>query len=74
MLEKTPDKINVKKLRAILLLEEDFNDLHKIVFNTRVPPQLEAHQLIPKEIIGWRTIQLAIQLVTCKKIIEDTSN
>ena len=36
MLEKLPGNINVSKLRAILLLEADFNALNKILFNTRV--------------------------------------
>ena len=59
-------KDQCKKLRAILLLEVDFNDLHKIVFNTRVLSQLKVHQLMPKEIIAGRTSQSAIQLATCK--------
>ena len=74
MLEKKPGKINVEKLRASLLLEEEFNSLHKIVLNTRVLPQLEAHQLTPKEIIGGRNSQLTIQLVTHKNLIGDMSN
>ena len=55
MLEKAHGKINVKKIRAILLLESDFNAIHKIVFNMIVLPQLEAHQLTPKEITEGKT-------------------
>ena len=33
MLEKLPGNISVLKLQVILLLEADFNALHKIIFN-----------------------------------------
>jgi len=46
--------INVQKLRAILLLEADFNTVHKITFNRRIMPRLEEDNIIPKEIIGSR--------------------
>ena len=52
MLEKSPGSINVQKLRAILLLEADFNAIHKIIFNRRVMPRLEVHNDIPCEITG----------------------
>ena len=54
MLEKVAGNINVQKLRAILLLEADFNALHKIVFNNRLIPKLEEVDAIPVEIIGGR--------------------
>ena len=38
MLEKKPNEIAVSKLRAILLLEADFNTVNKIIFNTRLIP------------------------------------
>ena len=41
MLEKERGNINIAKLRAILLLEADFNGLNKIIFNSRVLPALE---------------------------------
>jgi len=41
ILEKERDNINITKLRAILLLEVDFNGLDKIIFNSRVLPILE---------------------------------
>ena len=41
MLENTEGNINVQKLRAILLLEVDFNAMHKIIFNSRMTPTLE---------------------------------
>ena len=54
MLEKAPGKINVSKLYAFLLLEVDFNVIHKIIFNMRILPSLEQDQLIPDKIIGGR--------------------
>ena len=41
MLEKERGNINIAKLIAILLLEADFNELNKIIFNLRVLPTLE---------------------------------
>ena len=54
MLEKKESQIAVSKLRAILLLEADFNTINKIIFNTRLIPNLERNELIPHEIIGER--------------------
>ena len=54
MLEKSPGNYTVEKLRALLLLEADFNGLHKINFNGRLMPSLEASSAIPQEIIGER--------------------
>ena len=54
MLEKVVGNIDVQKLRAILLLEADFNTLYKIVFNDRLIPKLEETETIPMEIIGGR--------------------
>ena len=54
MLEKGTRNVQVSKLRAILLLEADFNALNKIVFNNRTLPSLEANGSIPYEVIGGR--------------------
>ena len=54
MLEKVRENIEVSKLRAILLLEADFNSLNKTVFNGRVLLRLEIKKEIPYEIIGRR--------------------
>ena len=42
ILEKSLGNANMQKLRAILLLEADFNVLHKIIFNRRMILVLEA--------------------------------
>ena len=74
MLEKSPGNFKVDKLRAILLLEADFNGLHKINFNGRLLPRLEATASIPQEIIGGRRSQSATHLALDKKLIADISN
>ena len=74
MLEKVAGNINVQKLRAILLLEADFNAMHKIIFNNRLIPSIEAHKAIPMEVIGGRRSQAATHLALNKKLIADTAN
>ena len=74
MLEKKPGVVRVDKLRAILLLEADFNGINKIIFNTKLIPSIEHSQSIPREIIGGRRAQLAIQLTVNKKLISDITN
>ena len=54
MLEKAPGNIDINKLRAILLLEADFNAVYKIIFNRRMMPRLEEANIILNEIIGYR--------------------
>ena len=61
-------------MRALLLLEEDFNGLHKINFNGRLTPSLEASSSMPQEIIGGRRSQSATHIALRKKSIADISN
>ena len=58
----------------ILLLEADFNALHKIVFNNRLMPKLEEAEAILVEIIGGRRSQVATHLALSKKLIADIAN
>ena len=74
MLEKVSGHINMQKLRAILLLEADFNALHKIIFNNRLMPKIEADNVIPMEVIGGRRSQAATHLALNKKLIADIAN
>ena len=66
MLEKNPVKFLVEKLWALLLLEADFNALHKINFNDRLMPSLELSSAILHEIIGGRISQATIHLALRK--------
>ena len=52
MLEKNQRVVNVSKLRAILLLEADFNKVNKTLFNKRLILSIEQAHVILKEIIG----------------------
>ena len=74
MLEKVEGNINVQKLRAILLLEADFNAIHKIIFNNRLIPTLEVANAIPMEVIGGRRAQSATHLELDKKLVADIAN
>ena len=56
ILEKKPNEYLVSKLRAILLLEADFNIANKIIFNTQMIPTMERKSEIPREIIGGRKL------------------
>ena len=51
ILEKSAGNVHIQKLRAILLLEADFNAIHKIIFNNRLIPNIEAVNAIPIEVI-----------------------
>ena len=74
MLEKSAGDVNVQKLWAILLLEADFNAMHKIIFNNRLIPSIEAANAIPIEVIGGRRSQAATHLALDKKLIADIAN
>ena len=69
MLEKLASNMNAQKLRVILLLEADFNTMHKIIFNSRLIPNIEMKAAIPMEVIGGRRTQLATHLALNKKVI-----
>ena len=74
MLEKSAGNVYISKLRAILLLEADFNILNKIVFNGRVLPSIEASKSILSEVIGGRRRQSSIYVDLNKKLVYDISN
>jgi len=71
ILEKVRGNIDIFILRAILLLEVDFNNLNKIIFNGRVLPQLEMKKEIPYEIIGRRRGQSSLDVALNKKLVAD---
>ena len=67
ILSKAPGNVLVGKLRALLLIEADYNALHKINFNGRLILSLEASSDIPQEIIGGRKSQAATHIALSKK-------
>ena len=68
------DNVSAQKLWAILVLEADFNALHKIMFNNRLILTLEEMEAMPMEAIGRRRLQAATHLALNRKLIADTSN
>ena len=74
ILEKFSGNINIAKLRAILLLEVDFNTLNKIIFNIRVMPLIEANIQIPHNIVEGRRSQSSLYLALSKKLISNIMN
>ena len=74
MLIKKEKTLQVDKLRAILLLEADVNALAKIIFNTRLMPQLELNQSIPPQIIGAQRGQSAIHSALNQQFFLDICN
>ena len=52
MLEKTLGVTLVTKLRAILLMEADFNATNKIIYGNRMMAKVRGHNLTPEEIFS----------------------
>jgi hypothetical protein len=65
MLEKTLGVTLVTKLRAILLMEGDYNAANKIVYGKQMLDNARKYQLMPEEIfsekIGWPTTRLYVR-------------
>ena len=54
MLQKLFGCSLITKLRAILLMEADFNSANKIVYGIRMLEQARTHNLMPKEVFSER--------------------
>jgi hypothetical protein len=54
MLEKTLGVTLVTKLRAILLMEADFNATNKIIYGNRMMEKAREYNLMPEEIFSER--------------------
>ena len=74
ILAKSTGNVYVLKLRAILLLEADFNTLNKIVFNGRALPSIEASNTISFEVIRGRKGQSFMHVALNKKLVYDIGN
>ena len=71
MLEKIEGNIRVDKLRAILLMEADFNQVNKLMFGHRMITQSEAHNRIPDEAYGSRASLNAILVAVNRRLVID---
>ena len=68
MLEKVENVIRVDKLRAILLMEADFNFINKLIFGHRMVQQCERQQRFPNELYGSRNKRSAIEVALNRRL------
>ena len=73
MLEKEPGNIDVERLRAILLLEADFNFLNKLYFGSRMIDRAHQDSLIPPESFGGVKHRNPHHLALTRKCMIDLS-
>ena len=71
MLEKMEGNIRVDKLRAILLMEADFNQMNKLLFGHRMIKQSEEENRIPDEAYGSRASLNAILVAVNRRLVID---
>jgi len=71
MLEKVPGCRRPEKLRAILLMEADFNFANKLFFGYRMMHRAEYIGVIPREIEGSRKAHQAIDVALNRCLIWD---
>eukprot|EP00804_Cyclotella_cryptica_P018896 CCRYP_006429-RA/>CCRYP_006429-RA protein AED:0.69 eAED:0.69 QI:0/-1/0/1/-1/0/1/0/365 len=72
MLEKQPGVLLISKLRAILLMEADFNAANKILFGNRMLNQIRQYKLMPEEIFSERQ-RIADDGIMAKVLFYDIS-
>jgi hypothetical protein len=73
MLEKTKGVIQVDKLRAILLMEADFNFYNGLMFAKRMMDRAEDNSWIPNELYGGRRNHEAIEVAMNRRLTADIS-
>ncbi len=72
MLEKTLGVTLVSKLRAILLMEVDFNATNKIMYGDRLMKNVHNHNQMPEEIFSKKN-RMADNGTLCKTLFYDIS-
>ena len=73
MLEKEAGVIRVDKLRAILLLEADFNFANKLLVGKRMVDSLEESQAFEEEQYGSRRQRSSIEVALNRRLLSDLS-
>ena len=68
MLEKVPEVTLVDKLRAILLMEADFNFGNRLIFGNKMVESLEAKDVLPQDSFGSRNNLSAIEVPLCRAL------
>jgi len=72
MIEKSPGVKLISKLRAILLMEADFNAANKIIFGQRMLDNVRQHKLMPEEIFSEKQ-RMAEDGILAKTLFYDIS-
>ncbi len=67
MLEKTLGMTLVTKLRAVLLMEANFNATNKIVYGMRMMSNAQGHQLVHEEIFSKKN-RMVDDWTVCKTL------
>ena len=71
MLEKIPGATFMDKLRAILLMEADFNFGNRLIFGNKMVESLEAKGVLPHDSFGSRNNLSAIEVTLCRALFFD---
>ena len=72
IIEKIRGVIRLDKLRALLLMEADFNSLNKLIFSSRMIKLSERHKRMPEELFGSRKKLSAILVAVNRRLVTDT--
>jgi len=72
MIEKKPGVIVVDKLRAILLMEADFNFGNKLIFGNRAMQNAETSEMFRNETCGGRKRMEAAEAGLNRRLFLDT--
>ena len=71
MLEKKPGVIDVDKLRAILLMEADFNFANHLFFGKRLRASAEENNIFSQDTFGSRENNSSIEVSLCRLLFFD---
>ena len=71
VLEKIPGVIDVDKLRAILLMEADFNFASHLYFGKRLKASAEEHNIIPDDAFASTENNSSIEVSLCRFLFFD---
>ena len=71
MLEKFKGVTKVDKLRAILLIEADFNFINKLMFGSRLIKQCTKYENFPKELFGGLANKSAQEVSVNRRLVLD---
>ena len=71
MLEKKKGVNRVDKLRAILLMEADFNFVNKLIFGSRMLRHAEQYQNLPDENAGSRNGRSYVEVALKRRLVGD---